>query len=177
MEIFVTSKLGMVLEFFLKNPTKEIHLRELSRAMSISLPWIRKIVLYFTKKKILSQRKKGNLVLVRANRENELFTAIKRSYNLLSLYKSRLVAELVEAYGRPEAVILFGSYSKGEDTEISDIDIAIITKRDIALRLEEFEKKLERKIKISRLERNKTEEEFLNTLANGIVLYGYLEIK
>ena len=83
---------------------------------------------------------------------------------------------LIDVYGHPEAVVLFGSYAQGEDTENSDIDLAIITKRKMNLNMQSFQKKLGRKIKIQELEKAKITREFLTTLANGIVLAGYLEL-
>jgi len=106
-----------------------------------------------------------------------LFRALKRSYNLFSLYRSELVNELTEIYNKPEAIVLFGSYSKGEDTEESDIDIAVITERQKDVNLAVFERRLYRKIKVLEIQRPRIEKEFWNTLINGIVLYGYLEPK
>ncbi len=177
MEILVTSKKGKVLEFLIQNPAKEIHLRGLARKIKISFPWVRKLVYTLVKEQLALKRREGGLVLVKANRDNETFRAIKRSYNLFSLYNVGLVSKLVDFYERPEAIVLFGSYSRGEDTEVSDIDIAIITKRGHIPDLSQFDKCLNRKIKLLVLEREKIEKDFLNTLANGIVLSGYLEVK
>jgi len=71
---------------------------------------------------------------------------------------------------------MFGSYEKGEDTEQSDVDIAVLSNRELKLKLQKFEKKLLRSISIKILPRDKTQKEFWNTLANGSVLYGYLEL-
>tara|TARA_Y100000310_G_scaffold313181_1_gene361225 strand:- start:4452 stop:4985 length:534 start_codon:yes stop_codon:yes gene_type:complete len=171
------NKKGKILKFFLENPTKVTHLRELARLTKISLPWTRKTIIELTKENYLEKKRERGLVLINANRDYELFYPLKKSYNLFSLYESGLINKLVEEYTRPEAIILFGSYSKGEDTEESDIDIAIITKRKNKIDLSSFEKKFSRKIKIYELDLDKIEKEFINTLANGIILSGYLEIK
>lgn len=176
MEIFVTNKKDMILEFFLKHSAGEFHLRELERLTKISLPWVRKITGLLAKEQLILIKKERGLRIAKANRDNELFLAIKQSHNLLSLYKSGVVKMLNESYNHPEAIVLFGSYRRGEDTETSDIDIAVITKRKLNLALAPFEKKLERKMKVLELEKGKIEKEFLNTLANGIVLTGYLEV-
>ena len=176
MEILVTNKKDLVLRFFLENPTTEIHLRELSRQTQISFPWVRKIVLQLSKEGYVLKKEERGLVLVKANRDNQLFLALKKSANFFSLFQIRLIEKLVELYERPQTIILFGSYSRGEDTEESDVDIAIITRRKCTISLSSFEKKLKRKIKILELKPEKIEKEFMNTLANGIVLYGYLEI-
>ncbi len=176
MEVLVTKKLDRVLQFFLVHPTTEVHLRELSRNLKISFPWVRKLVNILVKQGLLISRKERGLVIVTANRENQLYLATKRSYNLLSVYKSGLVPFLIEAYRRPEVIVLFGSYAKGEDTERSDIDLAIFTNRKLNPALQPFQKKLERPIRIQEMEKAKITKDFLTTLANGIVLTGYLEI-
>ena len=73
-------------------------------------------------------------------------------------------------------LIVYGSYASGHATDESDIDLAIITKRKMNLNMQSFQKKLGRKIKIQELEKAKITREFLTTLANGIVLAGYLEL-
>ena len=169
MEILVTNKKGKVLEFLMIHPTQEIHLRELSRKINISFPWVRKLSYSLVKEQFALKRKEGGLVLIKANRENEIFRAQKRSYNLLSLYKVGLVSKLVDLYERPEAIVLFGSYSRGEDTESSDIDIAIITRRNIIPDLSLFEKGLDRKIKLILLEPDKIEKGFFEKVKDVFV--------
>ena len=112
---------------------------------------------------------------VRASRNREFIIA-KKYYNLKTICETGLVRFLRDKYEEPEAIILFGSYSKGEDISKSDIDIAIITKKSLDLDLSKYEKKLKRKISIHEIQIKKAEKEFLNELANGIVLYGYLKV-
>ncbi|MBI2135546.1 nucleotidyltransferase domain-containing protein [Candidatus Woesearchaeota archaeon] len=101
---------------------------------------------------------------------------MKRLYNTYSLYESRLIEELKHFYEQPEAIILFGSYEKGTDNEKSDIDIAVITNKQKLPELTRFEKKLKRKIDILTIDLKSASKEFKNSLANGIVLEGYLEL-
>ena len=176
MIIFVNNKRDVLLEFFLRNNTKEIHIRELSRLVGISFPWTRKIALEFAGQGLLKKRITGGLVLIKADKDAEGFKQVKRSYNLLSMYKTGLVEYLNEHYGRPEAIILFGSYSRGEDTEDSDVDIGIITTRSGQPELAKMEKLIGRKIRIQEILREKADAAFWNTLANGIILSGYLEL-
>ena len=94
-----------------------------------------------------------------------------------SLYDSGLIDFLKEKYQFPETIIIFGSYSKGEDTEKSDIDIAVITRLEKNLDFSLFEKKLQRKINLLELKNlEKAKKEFINNLINGIVLDGVIQI-
>ncbi len=166
-----------ILTFFLVHPTRIIHLRSLARTLVLSPAGISKALPPLLKQHLLEVEKPSdtNLTLLKAKRE-QLFISLKRSFNLHQLSKSGLLPHVIEKYGNPQAIILFGSYSRGEDTEQSDIDIAIITKRHLSLNISLYEKKLSRKIKILELSKEHIEKEFWQTLANGIVLYGYLEL-
>lgn len=88
-----------------------------------------------------------------------------------------MVLFLDEKFDHP-TLIVFGSYSKGEDTEESDIDLYLETSSKKEINLEVFEKKLKRNISIIR-QRNINElknKELANNILNGIVLNGYLEV-
>ena len=81
------------------------------------------------------------LTKVKANMENKGFTRMKRLSNLESIYTSGFVDYLLKEL-RPLAIICFGSYSRGEDFEKSDLDIAIIKGLQKNLEVGKFEKKL-----------------------------------
>ena len=88
-----------------------------------------------------------------------------------------------EHYHNPKAIVLFGSYRKGEDISGSDIDIAI-EKDDVkeytTVRLNELlnlEKRLDRKIQVHLFNRKSVDVNLFNNIANGIVLSGFLEVK
>lgn len=164
-----------VMELFFKFPERKFHLRELERLTKLSLPAVRNICQKFEKKDLLESKKEKIVKNFYATR-NEKFIQLKRLYNIQSLFSTGLVDYLKEIYEEPEAIVLFGSYSKGEDISQSDVDIAIITSTPKEIQLSLFEKKLARKIKIYEIEIKKTEKNFQNTLANGIVLSGYLNI-
>jgi predicted nucleotidyltransferase len=169
------TKRGKLVEFLLTNPTREFHLRGLSRAVGMSPAGILK-ALKETEIASVTKNKENNLTTIKANRESEEFKARKKSFNLLQIYQSGLFQYLIDTYNHPEAIVLFGSYEKGEDTEESDIDIAIITNHHKKLNLKKYETALSRTITIKELAKEKIEKEFWNTLANGIVLTGYLDL-
>ena len=79
-------------------------------------------------------------------------------------------------YELPQSVILFGSYSNGTDTEKSDIDIAVISSKKEIPDFAKFESKMSRKINLHIIDIMKTPKEFINSLANGVVLEGFVEM-
>ena len=164
-----------VLELFFKYPYRSFHIRELSRLTGLSSTGIIKIIKRLKKENLLVSRKTGYIEEIKPNFSGKFLTA-KRVYNLFSLYDSGLVDFLKKIYEIPRAIVVFGSYSEGMDTEKSDVDIAIISSVKKTPDLEKFEKKLARKINIHNIEIKNSAKEFKNSLANGIVLEGFIEV-
>ena len=78
----------------------------------------------------------------------------------------------------PEAtIILFGSYSFGEDTVDSDIDIAVIGSEKMSINLDKYEKLLEREIIINFYKNFKgIDKNLRENIARGIILKGGIEL-
>ena len=164
-----------VAELFFKYPERKFHLRELERLTKLSMPGVRNIANRLVKEGLLDSESEKVVKNYYARRDDK-FVRMKRVYNLYSIFFSGLLDFIKNEYREPETIILFGSYSRGEDISKSDIDIAVITADHKEPDLSAFEKKLARKIKIYEIRLEKAEREFLNTLGNGIVLYGYLKV-
>ncbi len=162
-----------VLEVFFGNPTTEFHARELSRKTNLSIFAVLEAIKALSKKGFISIQRKGNMKIVRASHSLEFIRA-KRIRNLEKIYDSGIVDYLAEIYDKPEAIILFGSYGRGDDIEKSDVDIAIVTKGHKEPELEKFAKALSRKISIHEIDLKKISKGFHSNLINGIVLEGAL---
>lgn len=172
-KLFNESKLLCVLGVFFLEPDKSFTIREIARKTNISIAWVSKII---------SKIKKEGLVIfdeskrVRANLESKEFFIMKRLFNLNAIYESGLVDFLIEKYHEPECIMLFGSYAFGGDISRSDVDIAVITNKKLDLDFQKFGRLLKRKVNVHEINIYKCDEGFKNTLANGIVLHGYLKV-
>ncbi len=164
-----------VAEWFFKYPNRSYHIREISRLTGLSTTGVVRAVKELKKEGLLISKKEIKVELVSPYFEGN-FVLMKRLYNIYFLYDSGLIDFLKKEFEQPEAIVLFGSYSNGTDGEKSDIDIAVIGSKPQETRLENFEKKLARKIKIHMVDPKKAEKPFKNSLANGIVLEGFVEI-
>jgi predicted nucleotidyltransferase len=164
-----------VLKLFFDSPEKKFHIRQISRLTKLSPPGVLKIVKRLSDEGFLLSEKSKLVKNISAPRTDKFIQA-KRMFNVYSLYDCGIIRFLREKYEEPEAIILFGSYSKGEDTSKSDIDIAIITSKSILLGMKKFESVLKRKINLHEIKINNADKSFLNSLSNGIVLYGYLKM-
>ena len=109
------------------------------------------------------------------NRDEPKAIEFKRVENLKNIYLSRL-SDYLKRELAGAAIILFGSYSFGEDTINSDIDIAIIERSNKNLYLESYEKILNRKINLNFYKYwNLIHKPLKNNILNGILLDGSIE--
>lgn len=163
-----------VMGLFFKYPYKSFHIREIARLTKLSSTGVIKIIKKLKKEKLLIS-KKGKVVDEIKPNFDAKFLVLKRLYNVYSLYDSGLVEYIKNFYEFPKAIILFGSYSNGADTEKSDIDLAVITDKKNLPELKKFGNSLERRLNIHLIDLSNTSKEFINSLANGIVLEGFVE--
>ena len=164
----------MTLRLFFKIPEGEFHIREISRKTGLHPNTVLKEVRLLAGEGLLKVKRAGNLKQVQANR-GDLFIRLKRIDNIKKVMFSGILGYLFSQYGAPDAIVLFGSYSRGEDTSTSDIDIAVITNKELQSDLSGFEKFLHRKIQIHEIRIGKVGKGFRTNLINGIVLMGYLD--
>ena len=168
------SNIDKILDILFKCPTTEFHIRELSRKSGISPPTVLTIVEILKKNNLVKTYKKGNMKIVKASGSAD-FIRDKRIDNLSQIYETKIVDYLNDLYENPQSIILFGSFSRGDDIEKSDIDIAVITKTHKESDMKNFEKKLSRKVSIHEINVKKVSKEFYNNLINGIVIHGAMQ--
>lgn len=163
-----------ILELIMKEPEKKLHIREIARLCKLSPTTSLKAVSLLKEKGIIKVEKSANLTLVSADLDSPQYKIKKMLFNLESLYDSGIIGFLDSYYHDPRAIVLFGSYRRGEDLSRSDIDIAVITSQTKRPGIEKFENKLHRSIQILPVQLKSISEEFFNNLINGFVLKGHL---
>ena len=164
-----------ILQLFFDSPTKQFHLREIERSTGIGLPSVSNHVKKLVDEGFVKKGRKDIYQAFTANMEDQRFKVYKRNDIILRIHDSGLI-DFLEKSLLPTAIVLFGSASRGEDVETSDIDLFLLAKeRDIDLKM--FETKLKRRIRLL-FEEDPSElsKELLNNIINGIVLYGYLKV-
>lgn len=161
-----------VLEVFFRQPTTPFTVRQLAKKIDLAPPTALRIIRALQQEGFLREHIVGRASQITANLESKGYIYKKRAYNLESAYTSGLVDYLIQSYGDPQAIILFGSYARGEDIEKSDIDLAILTSDHKTLDLKDFEKALTRDISIHEVQLDQVSEEFKNNLYNGVILHG-----
>lgn len=159
-----------VLEVFFKEPTTTHFIREISREIKLSPPSVKIMIDNLIKSELITPKKSKPFNGYVANRDNDDFLFYKRVYNLMSLYNlKKMIIESIH----PKSIVLFGSYSRGEDIETSDIDILIISKVKKDINLGSIEKKLKRSINIMIIDDLKRLDKLIiKKVYNGMVLSG-----
>jgi predicted nucleotidyltransferase len=173
------SSILKIAEVFFNEPTKPHYLIEISKKAQIAHTSTKKYIINLRKEGIIKEKleKKGKRIFPNytANLDSPDYKLNKKIYNLNKILNCGLVDFLRDKF-MPRTIILFGSYSKGEDIENSDIDIFIESKRkDFDLKI--FEKIIKRKIELHFNENfSNYAKELKNNIINGDILYGYLEV-
>ncbi|MDI6737559.1 MAG: nucleotidyltransferase domain-containing protein [Nanoarchaeota archaeon] len=172
-----------IMEVLFRYPEKEFSLSDLAAEAKVAKANIGNILDEFQELGLISIEKLSKIWRVRANQPNWFYARSKIVFNLNFVYNSGLVEFLIEYFKNPKAISLFGSFRKGEDLSGSDIDIAIESDECkeyevIGLReLSEFEKSIGRKIQLHIFSRENIDIGVFNNISNGILLWGFLEVK
>ena len=167
-----------IFRFLCENVGNEINQSLIAKKLEVSSTAIAKALEYLVKNNLLiiKRDKLMNLNLIQLNRENSFAVQLKRVENLRAVYESGILEKLEETFPG-SSIILFGSYSKGEDTYKSDIDLAIIGGKEKPIDLSSFENLLKKEIIINFYSSFKEiHKELKESLCNGIVLFGGIEL-
>ena len=157
---------------------EKLNQRQIAKLLKVSPTAIAKSIPKLEKENLIikEKQKNMNLNLIMLNRNNKISMQLKRTENLKLIHEAGL-NEFLEEELPGATIILFGSYSRGDDTTSSDIDIAVIGRKEKAIILGNFEKRLERKIILNFYPSLKeVHKELKENLCNGIVLSGGIEL-
>src|SRR3989338_6758561 len=152
--------------------------RQIANFLEVSPPAVMKALPDLEKEALvkIKQDKETKRWSIELNRDNHKIMQLKRADNLQLIYETGL-ADFLEKEFAGATIILFGSYSRGEDIINSDIDIAIIGRKDKRIYLANYEKTLERKINLNFYESFRTIHLHLKeNLGNGIIIVGGVEL-
>lgn len=157
---------------------KQLNQRNIARMLGVSQPAVMKALPILDKENLIKiqQDKESKRWAIELNRDNHKAMQLKRVDNLKKIYESGLVDSLEKDFAGA-TVILFGSYSRGEDTINSDVDVAIIGRNKKNIDLDKFEEMINRKIFINFYPSFKDIHKNLKeNIFNGIVLIGGIRL-
>ena len=169
----ITKNCEKIILFLGNYPEKRFFSKEIAEKLSISLGGTHNALKYLAKEKIVEQEQKGNMKFYCINEENSLakqskITAVIKE---LSVLIEKIKDDCI-------SIILFGSASRGEQTNDSDIDLFVLTHNPGLIKSKIAKNKSKSKInpiiktpnQWSELEIK--EPEFYNEVKQGIKLFG-----
>lgn len=163
-----------LLRVFLFNSTESFRIRELSRKINLAPQSIMNYLKELEKEGLITIYKKEGIPFYQAQRDSPQFKRYQRISIQYELYSSGLIDFLWEKTN-PEAIILYGSYLKGDAIESSDIDLFLVCPQE-EIDLSHYEKKIGKQIHLLMNPLKKIPDELKKNLINGIILEGYLNI-
>lgn len=171
-----------VLEWFFSFPIREIGLNDISGELQIAKTTAKRVVLQLVDEGFLKRETLGKVWRISCNQHHHYNITRKISHNLIKIYESGIIEEINKTLPDNRAIILFGSYRKGDDTEKSDIDIAVEVLDNKEVRIKELGKlpqfgyRKEIMVNLCIFSRNKIDLNLFSNIANGIILQGFLEV-
>ncbi len=175
-----------VLYWFFSYPNREIGLNDLSEELQISKTTAKKTIEIMEKEEFLIKKVYGKAWRITCNQEHLYNQSRKVAFNVSMVYEAYyggLKNQILSIVGNAKAVSLFGSYRRGDDTEESDVDIAVEVEDNEDLRIVELGKipnfgyRDNVVINLHIFSRNKVDINLFSNIANGIVLEGFLEVR
>ena len=167
------------MRFLSLNSGKEFNARGLALGLDVSQPAIMKALPKLDEEELIIMRKDkdSGRFSIKLNINKKEIIDFKRVENLRLIYELGLADFLIDSFPSSLSIILFGSYSFGEDNYDSDIDIAIIGEKEKMVELEGFEKIFGKKIFLHFYKNlNDINKNLRENICNGILLKGGIEL-
>lgn len=171
-----------VLYWFFSFPEKEITLTDLSEVVQISKTTAHRVVKRLEKEGFLKIETLGRIWRIFCDQNHEFNFSKKLTFNLSMIYQSNILNEIKKIINNPRAIILFGSYRRGDDSDSSDIDIAVevIDEQDLTIIplgiIKQFGYRKNVKVNLHVFTRDNVDINLFSNIANGILLDGFLEV-
>lgn len=141
--LFTSKSRVKILELLLLNPTREFHLREISRLTGVSPPYVKREIGNLMVLGLVLRRSQGNLVLLRLNRGSVIAEELKRIFLKTESF-GRFIRDSLGEVGEIKFALIYGSFARGEEAEASDIDLLVVGDVDERRMLDIVEKVEER---------------------------------
>jgi predicted nucleotidyltransferase len=167
-----------IMNFLFLKAGESFNARSLANHLEVSQPAISKALPLLEKENylLIKKDKESGRLSIELNKQNPKIMHLKRVQNLNLLYESGLPDYLEESFPGT-TIILFGSFSRGDDSINSDIDIAIIGYKEKTLNLNKYEEMLAKEIRLQFYTDLKSINKNLKeNIYNGILLAGGIEL-
>ena len=155
---------------FFEDNYRRIHVREYAKLVGITPPTASKLLERLCSENLLKKIIDKQYYYYYTNKDSFVFKELQRLYWKLKLAP---LTDYIEEKMISPVIILFGSVSKAEITESSDIDLAIFSSSKKGLNVSKFEKGLNRELQVFTFkDLEDVPKELKNNILNGYILGG-----
>ena len=171
-----------VMYWFFDYPDVPISLSELASELEISKATAHRVVSYFIKEGFLVKEQIGRAWRITCNLSHPYNITRKIPYHLQLVYESGIIEAINREFPDNMAIVLFGSYRRGDDVHNSDLDIAVeVPEVDEVMQIDfgRIDLGFRKNVPVNLLvfSRDKIDVNLFANIANGIVLQGFLEVR
>ena len=164
---------------YLRNTDQKESVRSLSRNAKVGVATAKRCLDYLFEKKIVKRDVIARLYQYKLDESNILTKQLKISMSIAEINESSMIEELTSSYPGVISITLYGSAANGTDNPKSDIDILIISQKDIKVKPLKSEKKLKKELSLIKYTykewKNKAESDkpfYDRVISEGIPVYG-----
>jgi len=182
-EALADSAMDRILNWFFAYPEDGFTLNDLCKVTNTAKKTANMVVEKLVQAGFLEKQVYGKLWRLSARKKHPFFVTRKIPTNLRMVYESGILDALLQMYPQARSIILFGSYRKGDDIPASDIDVAVELPGKISQKIVElgtirhFGYRHDVKVNVYIFSRSSIDNNVFANIANGIVLWGFLEVK
>lgn len=119
-----------ILGLFFNEPAREFYLRQLESITGYSVGNIRREMIKLEKSGLFLSRIMGKMKLYRLNAAHPLYNEIKNIVRKTIGIEGRL-KEIIKKYQDIRFAFIYGSFARGKDKALSDIDLIVIGGKDL----------------------------------------------
>jgi len=172
-----------ILQWFFSFPDNDWTLTEICVNTQTAKKTASPIIEDFIARGLVLKNTFGRSWRLMSNARSPLFTRMKIAANFTNVYAGPVVDHVRAAYPQARAIILFGSFRKGEDGRASDLDIAVEIpglsqpKQVEAFQVVSLGYRPQVKVNLQVFSRDSVDINLFANIANGIVLDGFLEVR
>jgi len=116
-----------ILELFFNDPEKEYYLRQIEKLTGYSVGNIRREMISLEESGLFIHRALGKIKLYRLNTAYSIYSELKNIIRKTISIEGR-IKKIVQAHNDIMFAFIYGSFARGKEKSISDVDIMIIGK-------------------------------------------------
>ena len=144
----LTKNRAELLKLFLTNPEKAFYMHEIGRILEKKPGTFQRTLNNMVSEGILTSEYRANARFFKANKKYPIYKELKSIvFKTVGIQES--IREMLEEIGNIKFAFIYGSYAKGKENYLSDIDLVIIgspNEDKLIEELDELEKKIRREI-------------------------------